>query len=105
MASWLTQFDLANEAKSVSIRTVSGMNATGRVGICASILLVCQRCGKKGVANVLGKDKRINHRFTRVSVQEPEYDSVCMLVRPDERIIFENRAARPDAKVVMILRR
>jgi len=58
---------------------------------------------RKGVANVLGKDKRINHRFTRVSVQEPEYDEVCMIVRPEERIIFENRAAKPNANVVMIL--
>ena|GEM_PF-5726279 len=52
---------------------------------------------------MLGKDKRINHRFTRVSVQEPEYDEVCMIVRPEERIIFENRAAKPNANVVMIL--
>lgn len=53
---------------------------------------------------MLGKDKRINHRFTRISVQEPEYDGVCMIVRPDERIMFENRAAKPRANVVMILR-
>lgn len=50
-------------------------------------------------------DKRINHRFTKISTHEPEFDDICMMVHPEERVIFENKAAKPQANIVMIMPR
>lgn len=49
-------------------------------------------------------DKRINRMFARVEVYEPEFDDICMLVHPEERFIFENKAANPRANVVLLMR-
>lgn len=50
-------------------------------------------------------NKRINHRFTKVATHEPEFDDICMMVHPEERVIFENKAAKPQANIVMIMPR
>lgn len=50
-------------------------------------------------------DKRINRRFTRVETYEPEFDDIVMMVHPEERFIFENKAANPQANIVMIMPR
>lgn len=50
-------------------------------------------------------NKRINHRFTKVATHEPEFDDICMMVHPAERVIFENKAAKPQANIVMIMPR
>lgn len=50
-------------------------------------------------------DKRINRRFTRVETYEPEFDDIVMMVHPDERYIFENKAAKPDANIIRIMPR
>lgn len=50
-------------------------------------------------------NKRINHRFTVIATSEPEFDEICMMVHADERIIFENKAAKPQANIVQIMPR
>ncbi len=50
-------------------------------------------------------NKRINHRFTVIETREPEFDDICMMVHADERIIFENKAAKPQANIVMLVPR
>lgn len=49
-------------------------------------------------------NKRINHRFTKVNTYEPEFDDIAMMVHPEQRIIFENKAANPRANVVLLMR-
>lgn len=50
-------------------------------------------------------NKRINHRFTKLETYEPEFDDICMMVHPEHRVIFENKAAKPQANIVMIVPR
>lgn len=50
-------------------------------------------------------DRRINHRFTVIVTREPAFDDICMMVHPQERIIFENRAAKPQANIVLLMPR
>lgn len=50
-------------------------------------------------------NKRINHRFTKIETSEPEFDDILMMVHADERIIFENKAAKPQANIVQIMPR
>lgn len=50
-------------------------------------------------------NKRINHRFARIETYEPEFDDICMMVHPQERIVFENKAAKPQANIVLIIPR
>lgn len=59
----------------------------------------------KGEGTMQRNDKRINHRFTIVETMEPEFDSIVMMVHPEERIIFENKAAKPQANIVQIMPR
>lgn len=50
-------------------------------------------------------NKRINHRFTRLETSQPEFDDILMIVYPDERILFENKAAKPQANIIQIMPR
>lgn len=50
-------------------------------------------------------NKRINHRFTKLETSQPEFDDILMIVYPNERIMFENKAAKPQANIVMIRNR
>lgn len=59
----------------------------------------------KGEGTMQCNDKRINHRFTTVETMKPEFDSIVMIVHPEERIIFENKAAKPQANIVQIMPR
>lgn len=43
--------------------------------------------------------------FERIPVFEPSYDEYLQIVYPDERIIFENKAARPGANLIKIMPR
>lgn len=50
-------------------------------------------------------DKRINRKFTYFTTREPEFDSVSMMVHPDDRVIFRNEAAKAGANIVLIMPR
>lgn len=50
-------------------------------------------------------NKRINHRFTKLETSQPEFDDILMIVYPNERIMFENKAAKPQANIVQIMHR
>lgn len=46
-----------------------------------------------------------NHRFTKLETSQPEFDDILMIVYPNERIMFENKAAKPQANIVVIRNR
>lgn len=48
-------------------------------------------------------NKRINHRFTKLETSEPEFDTVLMIVSPEDRRIYRNRDARNDANVILLV--
>lgn len=48
-------------------------------------------------------DKRINHRFTKLETSEPEFDTVLMIVSPEDRRIYRNKDARNDANVILLV--
>lgn len=48
-------------------------------------------------------NKRINHRFTKLETREPEFDTVLMIVSPEDRRIYRNRDARNDANVILLV--
>ena len=41
--------------------------------------------------------------FKRMETYMPEYGEVLKTVHPTKRIILENRGARPDAKIILLL--
>lgn len=41
--------------------------------------------------------------FKRMQTYMPEYGEVLKSVHPTKRIILENRGARPDAKIILLL--
>ncbi len=40
--------------------------------------------------------------YVRREVEEPRYDDTAMIVCPDQRILYENKAARPGANIVRV---
>ena len=68
------------------------------------MLLPCPRRAMKG-AFFMMNNKRINHRFTKLETSQPEFDDILMIVYPNERIMFENKAAKPQANIVQIMHR
>lgn len=41
--------------------------------------------------------------FEKIDVYEPEYDEYLKIVYPDQRIIFENKAAKPGANLIKLI--
>lgn len=59
--------------------------------------------GEKEGSDYSMKDKRINHRYIVAETMEPEYDEICMFVCPEQRIMLENKAAKPGANIIRIV--
>jgi len=59
------------------------------------------------ISNMKGASAMINQvnhpYYTRRDVEEPRYDDTAMIVCPDQRIRYENKAARPGANIVRVV--
>ena len=40
--------------------------------------------------------------FERREIDEPMYDDAALIVCPDKRIMYENKAAKPDSRIIRV---
>lgn len=51
---------------------------------------------------MINRDKRINRRFARLETYQPDFDTVSMIVDPDNRLIHVNKAAKDGANLIVL---